>query len=240
MRRHASSVHALVKKLQSVAHGASLPSGPVLTYVVRVWVPDRPGALGLVASRIGAVQGDVVGIDILERGAGMAIDELIVTLPTDGLVDMLVAEIGEVDGVAVEEVRPVAAGRPESALVALEIAARLVEREEHKVIDALCHEALEFLEADWVVAMTTHLHEKIVEVGEPPATDWLSAFIIGSQHLEPAVQHTTAPHDLAWAVLAGHDIAVVVGRRSRAFRARERQQLDQFGRIAGGLLRPAA
>ena len=28
-------------------------------YVVRVWLPDRPGALGQVASRIGAVRGDV-------------------------------------------------------------------------------------------------------------------------------------------------------------------------------------
>lgn len=33
----------------------------VETYVVRVWMPDRPGALGQVASRIGAVGGDVVG-----------------------------------------------------------------------------------------------------------------------------------------------------------------------------------
>ena len=55
-----------------------------MTYVVRVWMPDRPGALGQVASRIGAVGGDVVGIDILERGAGRAIDELVVELPDDG------------------------------------------------------------------------------------------------------------------------------------------------------------
>ena len=48
------------------------------TYVVRMWLPDRPGALGQVASRIGAVRGEIVGIDILERGAGRAIDELVV------------------------------------------------------------------------------------------------------------------------------------------------------------------
>ena len=49
---------------------------------MRVWLPDRPGALGAVASRIGAVRGDLVGVDILERGAGRAIDELVVELPT--------------------------------------------------------------------------------------------------------------------------------------------------------------
>ena len=75
------------------------------TYLVRVWRPDRPGALGQVASRIGAVQGDVVGIEILERGAGRAIDELVVELPEDGLVDLLVTEISQVDGVDVEDVR---------------------------------------------------------------------------------------------------------------------------------------
>ena len=51
------------------------------TVVVRLWLPDRPGALGQVASRIGAVRGEIVGIEILERGAGRAIDELVVDLP---------------------------------------------------------------------------------------------------------------------------------------------------------------
>src|SRR5205085_5038228 len=78
----------------------------VPTYLMRVWVPDRPGALGGVASRIGAVRGDLVGIDILERGAGRAIDELVVELPDAGLLDLLVNEVSQVDGVDVEYVRP--------------------------------------------------------------------------------------------------------------------------------------
>ena len=76
--------------------------------MVRVWLPDRPGALGAVASRIGAVRGDVVGIEILERGGGRAVDDLVVQLPDDGLVDLLVAEMIQVDGVDVEDVRPLA------------------------------------------------------------------------------------------------------------------------------------
>jgi ACT domain-containing protein len=43
-------------------------------YVVRIALPDRPGALGLVASRIGAVGGDIVAINILEREDGRAVD----------------------------------------------------------------------------------------------------------------------------------------------------------------------
>src|SRR3954462_11302377 len=98
------------------------------TYVVRVWLPDRPGALGQGASRIGAVRCDLVGIDILERGAGRAIDELAVELPEDRLVPLLVHEVGQVDGVDGEEVRTVEGPLPDPRLDALETAAALVEQ----------------------------------------------------------------------------------------------------------------
>ena len=75
------------------------------TFVLRVWIPDRPGALGAVASRIGSVKADVIGIDIIERGAGRAIDDLVIELPDAELVDLLLAEIAQVDGVDVEDIR---------------------------------------------------------------------------------------------------------------------------------------
>ncbi len=93
---------------------------------MRMWLPDRPGALGQVASRIGAVRGEIVGIDILERGAGRAIDELVVELPDGALTDLLVHEVEQVDGVDVEEVRPVADALHDPRLDALETAAMLV------------------------------------------------------------------------------------------------------------------
>ena len=67
--------------------------------VVRVWLPDRPGALGLVASRIGAIGGDIVGIDVLERGEDIAVDEFAVQLRNPAALDIMVREIEEVDGV---------------------------------------------------------------------------------------------------------------------------------------------
>jgi ACT domain-containing protein len=78
-------------------------------YVVRIRLPDRPGALGQVASRIGAVGGDIVGVDILERGEGRAIDEFVLEMEGDHLVELLRSEIHEVDGVRVEDVRRVEA-----------------------------------------------------------------------------------------------------------------------------------
>ena len=73
-------------------------------YIVRIALPDRPGALGLVASRIGAVGGDIVAINILEREDGRAVDEFVVEIGQD-LIDLLQSEIHEVDGVSVLEIR---------------------------------------------------------------------------------------------------------------------------------------
>src|SRR3954471_13591576 len=80
---------------------------PPTHVLVRVWLPDRPGALGLVASRIGAVEGDIVGIDVLERGDNVAVDEFAVLLRKSVALDLLVREIEEVDGASVEEVRTI-------------------------------------------------------------------------------------------------------------------------------------
>ncbi len=74
-------------------------------YVVRIALPDRPGALGLVASRIGAVGGDIVAINILERDDGRAIDEFVIEIGGTHLIDLLQNEIHEVDGASVLEIR---------------------------------------------------------------------------------------------------------------------------------------
>ena len=73
-------------------------------YLVRIALPDRPGALGLVASRIGAVGGDIVAIHILERVDGNAVDEFEIELAGEHLVELLRSEIHEVDGVSVVDI----------------------------------------------------------------------------------------------------------------------------------------
>ena len=66
-------------------------SEPATHVLVRVWLPDRPGMLGLVASRIGAVDGDIVGIDVLERGDNVVVDEFAVLLRKEIALDLPVA-----------------------------------------------------------------------------------------------------------------------------------------------------
>ncbi|MEA3078399.1 MAG: hypothetical protein QOF60_3307 [Actinomycetota bacterium] len=200
------------------------------TYVVRIWIPDRPGALGAVASRIGAVRGDLIGIDILERGAGLAIDELVVTLPDDSLVPLLVHEIGEVDGVAVEDLRPVAAGAiPDPRLAALETAAYLAEQTSPEdVLAALVVHAAADFEAMWAAVVEEDAGSIHAAVGEVPPAPWITAFVAGSRTTSDA----SGPDDIAWARLARSGLDVVLGRPGRPVRQRERQQLSALARIA--------
>jgi len=79
-----------------------------VSYLIRVVLPDRPGALGAVASAIGHAGGDILSVDIVERSAGQAIDDLVVELPSDKLADSLVSAAASVEGVRVESIRPYA------------------------------------------------------------------------------------------------------------------------------------
>lgn len=206
------------------------------TFVVRVWVPDRPGALGQVASRIGAVGGDVVGIDILERGAGKAIDELFVTLPSADLTSLLVAEISQVEDAAVEEVRSVSGELPEPGVAALESSVRIVEAGVDDRLRCLCEELRALLVADWVRAVSMASPRALVELGstdQSPA--WIAAFVDGSSHLPAEEQSRATPADLAWTALSRHGVAIAVGRSGSPVRARERRQVMLLGRLADGL-----
>ena len=97
----------------------------MFNYLIRVKLPDRPGALGAVASRIGSVGGDVVSIDILQRQDGVVVDELGVGLAGDNLIDLLRDEVLEVDGVSIESIRAVDGAMPDRDTELLDVAAEL-------------------------------------------------------------------------------------------------------------------
>jgi len=203
------------------------------TFVVRVWVPDRPGALGAVASRIGAVRGDLVGIDILERGGGRAIDELLVDLPSDDLVPLLISEVAQVDGVDVEDVRPADDWHADPRLDALETAAVLVEQHEvTALLDRLASHASHDFSAEWSALVDLDSPVPVTTVGPVPPAPWLGAFVAGSRASIVPGNGAGCPDDVAWAELDTANLVLVVGRHGRPFRARERQQLAALARIA--------
>jgi hypothetical protein len=84
---------------------------PVNSYLLRVVLPDRPGALGLLATALGAAGIDIVSLDVVERGPEGAVDDLLVELPRDGFADGALSAAQSVPGVTVESLRPFHRGR---------------------------------------------------------------------------------------------------------------------------------
>jgi hypothetical protein len=199
--------------------------------LVRVWLPDRPGALGLVASRIGALDGDIAGIDVLERGDGVAVDEFAVVLRRSVALDLLVREIEEVDGASVEEVRTVD-HFPDPRLDALESAANLCSASSvadlHRIlVQQIRHE----FAGNWSALLIDS--EVVAAAGDAvPAASVLVALVAGISASPRVADGTTGPDDLAVASMVEHEAAMLVGRDGRAFRRRERAQLVALARIA--------
>jgi hypothetical protein len=79
-----------------------------VSYLLRIVLPDRPGALGAVATALGAVGADILSVDVIERSPGSATDDIVVELPPDRLADSLVSAAATVHGVKVESIRPYA------------------------------------------------------------------------------------------------------------------------------------
>ena len=77
-----------------------------MSYLLRVVLPDRPGMLGAVATALGEAGGDIVSLDVVERGPDGAVDDLVVAMPPGGLADRLITAAQRVPGVVVESLRP--------------------------------------------------------------------------------------------------------------------------------------
>lgn len=202
-------------------------------FVLRLWLDDRPGALGSVASRIGSVKADLVGIEILERGAGRVIDELIVDLPSDDLIDLMVREIQEVDGVDVENISLEPNPERDSRIDPLLTVAIALEQEsfEDFVNEFVKRLALDYM-TKWVVAFDLNNGVVISGNGEPPLSGWIKAYLDGLLNSSVKVQ-INEPDDLALVLAQSANIAFVLGRLDRPFRDLERAQLDAISRIVG-------
>jgi hypothetical protein len=195
-------------------------------------MPDRPGALGQVASRVGAVRGDVLAIEILEQGGGRAIDELTVSLPDDDLLPLLSAEVDAVDGVSVESIRVVDPDRTDASLSALALGAAIAECAPSERLEVMVNGVQRFSETDWVIVLRDG--QRIAHVGDTPEMGWLTAFLAGSEHLDSL--DDSVPSDLLWAQMTTSGLTVAAGRTGNPIHERERVRFSLLARLADALL----
>jgi hypothetical protein len=203
----------------------------VPNYLIRVNLPDRPGALGAVASRIGSVGGDVVSIDILQRAHGVVVDELGVSVAGDDLIDLLRDEILEVDGVSIESLRPVEGALPDRHAELLDVATDLFRQgSPAALLERLAERVRDSLIAGFVAVLDTDEFQVVACEGEPPEPDRLAA-LARAVTCPPSPPHQPAA-DVATAHLVHADLVLVVGRHDPVLRDRERQWVSILAEIA--------
>jgi hypothetical protein len=204
---------------------------PTRSLVVRVWLPDRPGGLGAVASRIGGVGGDVHEIEVVDRGAGRAVDEFLVTVPEAVSDDLLTREIEAVDGVDIEELRAVEFVERDARIDVLHAAVALNRAEPGLgLATELAHRAQLELRAVWAAVVGPD--GVIASAGDAPEAAWLTAFGLGTAAgAGDAGVATDDDGEVAWAT-AGADLVLLTGRTGVPFRPRERRVLQLLAELA--------
>jgi hypothetical protein len=195
--------------------------------VFRLWLDDRPGSLAAVAGRIGANGGDVVGIDVLERGAGRVIDEFVVELADAPALDRIIEAVGDLEGVDVE-VAEVVPEFPDPRLDALELAAALVSATTgEQLLETLVAESQRRFGCTWAAVVDRGRSAQVAACGPAPHASWLAAFVTGVSS-----SGGEGPVDVAWATLSGTGLVLVLGRDQARFRERERRQINALAGIA--------
>ena len=197
---------------------------------LRIWLPDRPGVLGVVATTIGAHSGNVVGLEVLDREGGVAVDELTVELPAPGLAEDVANALGEIEGVGVEDVRRVDPDTEERGLQVMSAAVAILETvNSPAAVVALIGYVGELFSPEWYALADLGTPGYLHPVGCVPPLAWLEAFVSGARTSGPGTDTTGS------GVIVEHmpaaDLFLCVGR-SVPFRRRERREIEMLVRVS--------
>ncbi len=214
---------------------------------MRIWLPDAPGVLGAVAAEIGAAHGNVVGLEVLEREAGVAIDELVVELPDEpGAVDAVCRGIRNVPGAGVEDVTELREATDREDTVLAAAAAILQAATPTAALHALTGRLIALFDLTWLGLADDELTGYAEVRGDVPSLQWVAAFAEGSRSgVDPANDTTGSGVFLEPVDATGF---TVCGGRPAPIRRRERHEIALLvmvaarfmdaldGRVAGQLM----
>jgi hypothetical protein len=199
---------------------------------MRIWLPDDPGVLGAVAAEIGAAKGNVIGLEVLEREAGVAIDELVVELPDDpGAIDAVCRGVRTVPGAGVEEVKELltaTADREDTVLAAA--AAILQAATGTAAMNALLGHLTSLFELSWLALVDLNVESFIEVHGDVPPVQWVVAFAAGARSgADPA--NDTLNSGVFIEDVPDTDVTVC-GGRPVPIRRRERHEIAMLVMVA--------
>jgi hypothetical protein len=192
---------------------------------MRIWLPDAPGVLGAVAAEIGAANGNVIGLEVLERGAGVAIDELVVELPDElGAVEAACRGVRNVPGAGVEEVTELITEAKDREDTVLAAAAGILQAATPTAaLNALTGHLIALFDLTWLALADDALAGFAEVYGDVPSVQWVAAFAEGSRSgADPANDTTGSGVFVETIPETGF---IVCGGRPVAIRRRERHEI---------------
>ncbi|HEX3794791.1 MAG TPA: hypothetical protein VHV57_09855 [Acidimicrobiales bacterium] len=200
---------------------------------MRIWLPDAPGVLGAVAAEIGAAQGNVVGLEVLEREAGVAIDELVVELPDDpGAIDLVCKGMRNVPGVGVEDVRQLAGASQDREDTVLGAAASILQAATPTAaFNALIGNVSSLFELSWMALADFSLDQFVDVHGDAPSPQWVAAFAEGSRSGADPANDTTRSGVFVEPMVETE--LSVCGGRPAPIRQRERHEIAMLVLVTG-------
>ena len=153
-----------------------------MSYLLRLVVPDKPGILGAVATALGTAGIDIVSLDVLERGNGVAVDDVVVELPPGRLPDSLITAAQAVPGVSVESLRPFAG--PLDTHRELDLLDKLARAAESASAELLATELPRVFHGGWAV---------VLSATEPSPADPAPWGVAASSEAAPTFQGVPLP-----------------------------------------------
>jgi hypothetical protein len=219
---------------------------PVPSYLLRIELVDRPGSLGALAVALGSVGGDILSLDVVERSAGYAIDDIIIELPLGAMPDTLISAAESLPGVRVDSVRPhtglLEAHRELELLDHVAAAGDKTSR-----LQVLADEAPRVLRVSWCTVLRSSRGGLIRLAGSPgaPETRADSAPWLPIEHAAPLdgnaewVPQAWRDMDITMvaAPLGDPHTAIVLGRPGPEFRPSEVARLGYLAGIVATMLR---
>jgi hypothetical protein len=218
----------------------------VPSYLLRIELVDRPGSLGSLAVALGSAGGDILSLDVVDRGAGYAIDDLVIELPLGAMPDVLITAAEALPGVRVDSVRPhtgLLDAPRERALLAQVAAAG----DNESKLQVLADEAPRVLRVSWCTVLQNsggELQRLAASAGAPEtravSAPWLpikqAATLDGSAEWVPRAWRDMDTTMVA-APLGDPHTAVVLGRPGPEFRPSEVARLGYLAGIVATMLR---
>lgn len=201
-----------------------------MPFLLRVELPDVRGSLGRLATAIGEAGGDIEAIEIIEKGDGTAIDDVLLEMHGGAMPDSIVSACNALDGVKVMWISRYAAGG--NILLDLEVVEELTEKP-NEALDRVVDLLPVAFRADW--AMRVHRSKGVVRRTDAAPEELPFVEIEKASRVEVDGDEVNL---YAGARIDGNDVVVISRRGGPEFVDSELARLGHLVGLAASLARP--